>query len=122
MGLTLWFLFTDGFQCKRDCVICRRYEDKHKFNYLSGDIIEEKTRQSSFLLKQDTGSAIRLRCITLLQTFSISRFDELRGWCISDLLMTVYPKSLPHKQLQDIVILSLHQADHKTRKVIQMTE
>ena len=95
----------------------RNYEDKHNFAYLSGNVVMLKRKQSIHLLLKNTPASIRLRAITLTQTYSVSRFDEVYNWTLSDLATTVYPQELPNDQLQDIRVVYIVQANHKTKKV-----
>lgn len=76
-----------------------------------------KKRHSVHLLLEDTWLSIRNRALSLCQAFSISRFDELSKWSISDLHVFTYSANLPTVGEQDIHVVYVHQAEHKCLKV-----
>ena len=75
-----------------------------------------KEAQSDAMLVVDTARARRLRAVTLAQFFSISRFDEIRRWRISDCHPFRYSAALTHGKC-DIYVLYIRQFTHKSNDV-----
>lgn len=70
-------------------LLLRLYSDRQK-DILIDDPFEVIKAQSNLLLERDSWNSHRLRCIMLCQLWSISRFDELSKWRISDLFCNTF--------------------------------
>ena len=80
------------------------------------DPLAMKEAQSNAMLVSDSSKASRLRAVTLAQFFSISRFDEIRRWRISDCHPFRYSAALMHGKC-DIHVLYIRQFTHKSNDV-----
>lgn len=77
--------------------------------------IEAKLAHSSYLLLQDGFVNMRNRSLTLAQTYSISRFQEVSFWKVSDLVYFYYSQHVPRLYRQKIRVLLVEQRRHKMK-------
>ena len=87
--------------------------DRQRGTLPTEDPLEAERKQSMFYLLEDTSTSHRNRFAQLGQVWSISRFDEISQWNLSDLHPFVYSSSLPTTGNQDVTILYVVQRRHK---------
>lgn len=98
-------------------VLCRNNEDRQQHIMVTQNVLQDKKTHSVHLLMAGDITSIRLRALSLCQTFSVGRFDELSRWEIADLSSFIYEAGVGSLGTQSIQILTISQSFHKMAKV-----
>eukprot|EP00210_Caulerpa_lentillifera_P007005 g6699.t1 len=91
-------------------------EDRQQHIMVTQNVIQDKKTHSIHLLCAGDIGSIRLRALSLCQTFSVGRFDEISRWEMADLSCFTYEAGIGSLGTQPIQVLTIAQHFHKMAK------